>query len=76
MRFVSALLSLVIAHTLLLRGAGHGFGGVELLQAIASDRGQVVGQENVEDLPSQARNPFLRGVVATGVQLRYRRQAR
>jgi hypothetical protein len=42
--------------------------GVELLQAIASDKGQVVGQENVEDLPSQARNPFLLGIVATGVQ--------
>ena len=42
--------------------------GVELLQAVASDKGQVVGQENVEDLPSQARNPFLLGIVATGVQ--------
>ena len=37
--------------------------GVELLQAVASDKGQVVGQENVEDLPSQARNPFLLGIV-------------
>jgi hypothetical protein len=42
--------------------------GAELLQALASDKGQVVGQENVEDLPSQARNPFLLGIVATGVQ--------
>ena len=42
--------------------------GAELLQALASDKGQVVGEENVHDLPSQARNPFLLGIVATGVQ--------
>jgi hypothetical protein len=42
--------------------------GTELLQSLPSDKGQVVGQENVEDLPSQARNPFLLGIVATGVQ--------
>jgi hypothetical protein len=42
--------------------------GAELLQALPSDKGQVVSQENVEDLPSQARNPFLLGIVATGVQ--------
>jgi hypothetical protein len=42
--------------------------GVELLQAVASEKGQVVGEENVHDLPSQARNPFLLGIVATGVQ--------
>jgi hypothetical protein len=42
--------------------------GAELLQEVASDKGQVVGQENVADLPAQARNPFLLGVIATGVQ--------
>jgi hypothetical protein len=42
--------------------------GVELLQAVASEKGQVVGEENVHDLPSQARNPFLLGIVAAGVQ--------
>ncbi len=42
--------------------------GTELLQTVASDMGQVVGEENVHDLPSQARNPFLLGIVATGVQ--------
>jgi hypothetical protein len=41
--------------------------GTELLQTVATDKGQVVGLENVADLPSQARNPFLLGVVATGV---------
>ena len=40
----------------------------ELLQEVASEKGQVVGQENVADLPAQARNPFLLGIVATGVQ--------
>ena len=42
--------------------------GAELLQTVASDKGQVVGEENVHDLPSQARNPFLLGIVAAGVQ--------
>src|ERR1035441_5429822 len=42
--------------------------GAELLQALPSDKGQVVGEESVADLPSQARNPFLLGIVATGVQ--------
>jgi len=42
--------------------------GTELLQTIVTDKGQVVGEENVHDLPSQARNPFLLGIVATGVQ--------
>jgi len=42
--------------------------GTELLQTTATDKGQVVGEENVHDLPSQARNPFLLGIVATGVQ--------
>jgi len=42
--------------------------GTELLQTNATDKGQVVGLENVEDLPSQARNPFLLGIIATGVQ--------
>lgn len=42
--------------------------GTELLQTIATDTGQVVDEENVHDLPSQARNPFLLGIVATGVQ--------
>jgi hypothetical protein len=42
--------------------------GTELLQTNATDKGQVVGEENVHDLPSQARNPFLLGIIATGVQ--------
>jgi hypothetical protein len=42
--------------------------GTELLQTVITDKGQVVGEENVHDLPSQARNPFLLGIVATGVQ--------
>lgn len=42
--------------------------GTDLLQTIATDKGQVVSEENVHDLPSQARNPFLLGIVATGVQ--------
>jgi hypothetical protein len=42
--------------------------GTELLQTLVTDKGQVVGEENVHDLPSQARNPFLLGIVATGVQ--------
>ena len=42
--------------------------GTELLQTVVTDKGQVVGEENVHDLPSQARNPFLLGIVATGVQ--------
>ncbi len=42
--------------------------GAELLQELASDKGQVVGEENAHDLPSQARNPFLLGIVASGVQ--------
>ena len=42
--------------------------GAELLQATASDRGQVVGEENVKDMPSVGRNPFLLGIEAAGVQ--------
>jgi len=42
--------------------------GTELLQTVITDKGQVLGEENVHDLPSQARNPFLLGIVATGVQ--------
>src|ERR1700722_13545748 len=41
--------------------------GTELLQTIATDKGQVVSEENVHDLPSQARNPFLLGIIAPGV---------
>jgi hypothetical protein len=41
--------------------------GAELLQEVASEKGQVVSEENVHDLPSQARNPFLLGIVAAGV---------
>jgi hypothetical protein len=43
-------------------------GGTELLQTLASDKGQVLGEENVRDIPSVARNPFLLGIAATGVQ--------
>jgi hypothetical protein len=42
--------------------------GSELLQTLGTDKGQVVGEENVRDLPSVGRNPFLLGVEATGVQ--------
>jgi hypothetical protein len=42
--------------------------GVELLQTTASDKGQVVSEENVRDTPSVARNPFLLGIEAAGVQ--------
>src|ERR1022692_2872222 len=35
--------------------------GTELLQTTASDKGQVVNQENVRDIPSVGRNPFLLG---------------
>jgi len=42
--------------------------GAELLQELASDKGQVVSEENVHDLPSVARNPFLMGIEAAGVQ--------
>jgi hypothetical protein len=41
--------------------------GAELLQEVASEKGQVVSEENVADLPSQARNPFLLGIMAAGV---------
>jgi hypothetical protein len=40
----------------------------ELLQALATDKGQVVSEQNVEDLPSVGRNPFLLGAMAAGVQ--------
>jgi hypothetical protein len=40
----------------------------ELLQSLATDKGQVVGLENVRDIPSVGRNPFLLGVEAAGVQ--------
>ena len=42
--------------------------GTDLLQTVITDKGQVVSEENVHDLPSQARNPFLLGIIATGVQ--------
>jgi hypothetical protein len=42
--------------------------GTELLQTSAVDKGQVVSEENVHDLPSVARNPFLLGIEAAGVQ--------
>ena len=42
--------------------------GSELLQTVASDKGQVVGEENVRDMPSVGRNPFLLGIEAAGVQ--------
>ena len=41
--------------------------GTELLQTSPVDKGQVVGEENVHDLPSVARNPFLLGIEAAGV---------
>ena len=34
---------------------------------MAAEKGQVVNEENVRDLPSQDRNPFLLGIVAAGV---------
>lgn len=40
----------------------------ELLQTLATDKGQVVDSVNVEDIPSVGRNPFLLGVIASGVQ--------
>jgi hypothetical protein len=40
----------------------------ELLQTTATDKGQVVDSINVEDIPSVARNPFMVGIVASGVQ--------
>jgi hypothetical protein len=40
----------------------------EVLQTLAADKGQVVSLENVRDLPSVGRNPFLLGIEATGVQ--------
>ena len=40
----------------------------EVLQMLAADKGQVVSLENVRDLPSVGRNPFLLGIEATGVQ--------
>ena len=42
--------------------------GTELLQTVVSDKGQVVGTENVSDTPSVGRNPYLLGVEPTGVQ--------
>jgi hypothetical protein len=42
--------------------------GTELLQTVVTEKGQVVDEGNVHDLPSQARNPFLLGIIATGVQ--------
>jgi len=42
--------------------------GAELLQTQASDKGQVVSEENVRDMPSVGRNPFLLGIEAAGVQ--------
>ena len=43
-------------------------GEAELLQTLATDKGQVVDAVNVEDTPSVGRNPFLLGVIASGVQ--------
>jgi len=40
----------------------------ELLQTVASDKGQVVTAENVHDLPSVGRNPFLIAATASGAQ--------
>jgi hypothetical protein len=40
----------------------------ELLQVSAIDKGDVIGEENVRDLPSVGRNPFLLGATAPGVQ--------
>ena len=40
----------------------------ELLQASHVDKGEVISEENVRDLPSVGRNPFLLGVTAPGVQ--------
>jgi hypothetical protein len=40
----------------------------ELLQTVASDKGQVVSEENVHDLPSVGRNPFLIAAAASGAQ--------
>jgi hypothetical protein len=40
----------------------------ELLQASPMDKGEVMGEESVRDLPSVGRNPFLVGVTAPGVQ--------
>jgi len=40
----------------------------ELLQTVASDKGQVVTEENVHDLPSVGRNPFLLATIAPGTQ--------
>ncbi len=42
--------------------------GSELLQTVASEKGQVVGEESVRDTPSVGRNPFLLGITAAGVQ--------
>ncbi len=42
--------------------------GTELLQTSPTDKGQVVSEENVHDIPSVARNPFLLGIEAAGVQ--------
>ncbi|HKE26802.1 MAG TPA: TonB-dependent receptor [Bryobacteraceae bacterium] len=42
--------------------------GVELLETTGSDKGQVVGEKEVQDTPSVGRNPFLLGIEATGVQ--------
>jgi hypothetical protein len=40
----------------------------ELLQVAPADKGEVVTEENVHDLPSVGRNPFLLGMTAAGVQ--------
>lgn len=40
----------------------------ELLKTSPFDKGEIVDARNVEDIPSVGRNPFLLGVVATGVQ--------
>jgi len=40
----------------------------ELLQILPSDKGEVIGLQEVADLPSVGRNPFLLGATAPGVQ--------
>lgn len=43
-------------------------GESELLQTATASRGQVVNAESVRDLPTLGRNPFLLGVITSGVQ--------
>jgi hypothetical protein len=48
----------------------------ELLQTATSNSGQVIGKENVKDLPLLGRNPFMLAAIATGVQYTPTRQSR